>query len=60
MCLITLGSEILNYDKKRSIFFQNYLKILHLLKEAVDSHLFHLLIHLQLSSGGKSNLSLGF
>lgn len=60
MCLITLSSEILNYDKKRSIFFQNYLKILHLLKEAVDSHLFHLLIQLQLSSGGKSNLSLGF
>lgn len=45
MHLITLGSEILKYGKKRSVFFQNYLKILHLLKKGGCGPLFVLLTY---------------
>lgn len=49
MCLITLGSGILKYGKKRKHFLSKLLKNITSSKsKAVGSHLFYLLIHLQL------------
>lgn len=49
MCLITLGSGILKYGKKRKHFPSKLLKNITSSKsKAVGSHLFYLLIHLQL------------